>query len=127
VRTPTYYAFLMYVPFQGAAALPVQVDSPRLGSVPAVDVTAAKGEDGTTYVGIVNADPDEPAEVELSIAGAAGKQVSGRLLTAPAMDSRNRFGAAEDVHPVPFKGALWRDGKLRVATPAKSIAVLAVK
>jgi alpha-N-arabinofuranosidase len=127
VRTPTYYAFLMYVPFQGAAVLPVQLDSPKLGTVPAIDVTAAKGAKRAVYIGLVNADPDDSAEVQLSIAGAAGRHVSGRLLTAPAMDSRNRFGAAEEVHPVPFKGALWREGKLRVAMPAKSIVVLALE
>jgi len=127
VRTPTYYAFLMYVPFQGAAALPVQVDSPRLGSVPAVDVTAAKGPGGAVYVGIVNADPDEAADVDLSIAGASGRHVSGQLLTAPAMDSRNRFGAAEEVRPVPFRGARWNGGKLRVSMPAKSVVVLTLE
>ena len=126
VRTPTYYAFMMYVPFQGASALPVQVHSPVLGSVPAIDVTAAKGEGGAVYVGLVNADPDEAADVELSVAG-IGRHVAGQLLTAPAMDSRNRFGAAEEVHPVPFKGARWSDGKLRVALPARSIVVLNLK
>jgi alpha-N-arabinofuranosidase len=127
VRTPTYYAFLMYVPFQGASALPVHADTPMLAGVPAVDLTAAKGEGGAVYVGLVNADPDERADVELSIAGPAGSAVSGELLTASAMDSRNRFGAVEDVHPVPFRGARWSAGKLRVEMPAKSIVVLTLK
>ncbi len=131
VRTPTYYAFLMYVPFQGASALPVDVQSPSLqagkGSVPAIDVTAARGEDGAVLVGIVNADPAEPAEVDLAIEGAGGKPISGQLLTGPAMDSRNRFGAAEEVHPVVFQRARWREGKLRVTMPAKSIVVLTLR
>ena len=126
VRTPTYYAFQMYVPFQGALALPVQVDSPALAGVPAVDVSAAKGEGGAVYVGIVNADPDEAADVDLSAAG-VGREVSGQLLTAPAMDSRNRFGAAEEVRPVPFRGAHWQRGKLKVAMPAKSVVVRSLK
>ena len=73
----------------------------------------------------VNADPDETADVELSIGSA--KQLSGQVLTAPAMDSRNRFGAAEQVHPVPFHGARWRKGKLSIQMPAKSIVVLTLK
>jgi len=105
----------------------VQVDSPRLGSVPAVDVTAAKGPGGAVYVGIVNADPDEAADFDLSIAGASGRHVSGQLLTAPAMDSRNRFGAAEEVRPVPFRGARWNGGRLRVSMPARSVVVLTLK
>jgi hypothetical protein len=31
------------------------------------------------------------------------------------------------VHPVPFKGARWSDGKLRVEMPAKSVVVLTLK
>ena len=131
VRTPTYFAFLMYRPFQGASALPVQVDSPDLpsgnGSIPAVDMTAAKGADGSVYIGLVNVDPDEGAVVDVSVDGTLGRQVSGQLLTAPAMDSRNRFGAAEQVHPLPFRDARWSGSKLRVSMPAKSVVVLTLK
>jgi alpha-N-arabinofuranosidase len=116
----------MYAPFQGAAALPVQVDSPKLGTIPAIDVTASRGEEGALYIGLVNADSVEAAEVDLSIEG-AGRRVSGQLLTAPAMDSRNRFGAPEDVHPVSFKGARWGNGKLRIEMPAKWVVVLTLK
>lgn len=129
VRTPTYYAFLMYLPFHGASALPVRLESPDLpagkATFPAIDVTAAKSARGQIYIGLVNADPDETADVELSIGSA--KQLSGQVLTAPAMDSRNRFGAAEQVHPVPFHGARWRKGKLSIQMPAKSIVVLTLK
>jgi alpha-N-arabinofuranosidase len=130
VRTPTYYAFLMYLPFQGASALPVRTDSPQLpagkSNVPAVDLTAAKGIGGQLYIGLVNADTGEVADVDVSM-GSAARQVSGQLLTAPAMDSQNRFGAAEAVRPEPFHGARWSGGKLRVTMPAKSIVVLTVK
>jgi alpha-N-arabinofuranosidase len=130
VRTPTYYAFLMYQPFQGATALPVNASSPNesAGSaqIPAIDVTAARGADGAIHVGIVNVDPDQPADVELDL-GKSGGSISGQVLTASAMDARNRFGAAEDVRPVPFRAARWVGGKLRVAMPAKSLVVLTVK
>lgn len=53
--------------------------------------------------------------------------MSGQVLTAAKMDSRNAFGAAEQVRPVAFGGARWADGKLRVTMPAKSVVVLAVK
>ena len=129
-RTPTYYAFLMYRPFQGASALPVTISSPDYAvggsKVPAVDVTAAKGGDGAIYVGLINADPTQSANVEFAIDG-AGKRVSGQVLTAAKMDSRNAFGAAEQVRPAPFTGARWAGGKLRVEMPAKSIVVLSLK
>lgn len=131
VRTPTYYAFLMYLPFQGASALPVKIDSPQLpagkDSIPAIDVTAAKGAGGQVYVGVVNVDPDDGADVDVAIAGNVGQHISGQLLTAPAMDSRNHFGAPEEVHPVPFRGGHWHDGRLRVDMPPKSVVVLTLK
>lgn len=130
VRTPTYYAFKMYLPFQGATALPLTVNSPNESAgpsqIPAVDVTAARGADGAVRIGIVNVDPDQPADVQLDL-GKSGGAISGEVLTAPAMDSRNRFGAAEEVRPVPFRNGHWADGRLHVEIPAKSIVVLTLK
>lgn len=131
VLTPTYYAFLMYQPFQGATALPVQVTSPdyAVGSVklPAIDATAARGTNGTTYIGLVNADPNQGAGVSLTLAGIRPGQVTGQLLTASKMDSHNEFGQAEQVHPVPFTGAHWSGGTLEVRMPPKSVVVLTLK
>ena len=130
VRTPTYYAFLMYRPFQGATALPVNVNSPNdsAGSapIPAVDVTAARGADGAIHVGLVNVDPDQSTDVQLDF-GKGGGSISGEVLTASAMDARNRFGAPEEVRPMPFRNARWAGGKLRVEMPPKSVVVLTVK
>jgi alpha-N-arabinofuranosidase len=130
VLTPTYYAFLIYQPFQGATALPVTVSTPNYTagkeSIPAVDVTAARGTDGATYVGLINADPNQPADVAISVAGAKS-HITGQLLTGAKMDSRNEFGAAEQVHPVPFTGAHWSAGTLQVSMPAKSVVVLQLK
>jgi alpha-L-arabinofuranosidase len=131
ILTPTYYAFLMYRPFQGATAFPVQVSSPdyKVGDnvLPAVDVTSARGTDGAIYVGLINSDPNQPADVTLALGGTNAGRVAGQVLTAAKMDSHNRFGAAEEVHPVPFTGASWRSGSLDVAMPAKSIVVLSIK
>jgi alpha-N-arabinofuranosidase len=118
----------MYRPFQGATALPVTVSSPdyALGSdkVPAIDVTAARGADGAIYVGLINSDPHQNADVALALDGAKAGGVSGQLLTGANMDSRNDFGKPEGVHPVPFSGARWGGGKLQVKMPSKSVVVL---
>jgi alpha-N-arabinofuranosidase len=131
VRTPTYYAYKMYQPFQGAAALPATVGSPNETAgnhvIPAVDATGARGADGSLYIALVNIDPDRTAHVVLDVPGAGKSKVSGQLLTAAKMDSRNMFGAPEQVRPVAFAGARWADGKLRVSMPAKSIIVLTIK
>jgi alpha-N-arabinofuranosidase len=126
--TPTYYAFLMYRPFQGATALPVNVTTPDYAvgadKVPAIDVTAARGTDGAIYVGLINSDPDQNADVALALDGAKAGAVSGQLLTGANMDSRNDFGKPEGVHPVPFTGGRWSGGKLQVHMPSKSVVVL---
>jgi alpha-N-arabinofuranosidase len=131
VLTPTYYAFLMYRPFQAATALPVQVTSPDYAAgtarLPAIDASAARGADSATYVGLVNADPNQEVVVSLALAGVRPGQVTGQLLTAAKMDSRNEFGRPEQVHPVAFHGARWSGTNLQVRMPAKSVVVLTLK
>ncbi|MES2443064.1 MAG: alpha-L-arabinofuranosidase C-terminal domain-containing protein [Pseudomonadota bacterium] len=126
VLTPTYWAFLLYQPFQGAMALPIAVQTPDYVSgeikLAAVDVTAARGTDGKLYVALTNVDPNQAAEVALP--GLARAAVSGQLLTGSRMDSRNSFADPSAVRPVAFGGAKWRDGKLVVSMPAKSLVVL---
>ena len=95
--------------------------------MPAVDVTAAKSADGAIHVGLINANPNEGADVELALDGAGGKRIAGQVLTAAKMDSHNAFGTPEEVRPTAFSGARWTGGKLRVTMPAKSIVVLTVK
>jgi alpha-N-arabinofuranosidase len=130
VRTPTYFAFQMYQPFQGATAFPVTINSPDFASgaskVPAVDVSAARGTDGATYVALVNVDPTDRADVELGLGEAKHKQgrVSGQVLTAAKMDSMNHYDAPDEVRPAPFTGARWTGDKLKVVMPAKSVVVL---
>ena len=99
----------------------------RKRRVAAVDVTAARGTDGLLTIGLINVDPGQAAEVELSLPGKAGGAVSGQVLTAPKMDSRNPLGVPATVKPAPFTGARWQGGKLRVAMPAKSLVVLSLK
>ncbi|WP_296611111.1 alpha-L-arabinofuranosidase C-terminal domain-containing protein [Sphingomonas sp.] len=132
VRTPTYYAFWMYRPFQGASALPVTIDSPMetagASSVPAIDVTAARAPDGALYVGIVNIDPDRNATVDLGVAVKGARKITSQVLTGAKMDSQNPFDASEQVRPAAFRGATWAaDNRLHVDMPAKSIVVLAIK
>lgn len=131
VRTPTYYAYWLYRPFQGAMALPVTIEGPSepVGSrrVPAVDVTAARGPDGSLYIGIVNIEPEDGVEVELAVGEDAARKTTAQILTAPRMDSQNAFGATEQVRPLPFAHWQWRGGKLHISMPSKSVVVMRLK
>ncbi len=127
VLTPTYHVFEMYIPFQGAIPFKADAKTPEYTidewRLPAVDVSAARGTDGRLHVALVNLDPNRPATVTVALPGTAAREVSGRVLTAPAMDSRNTFDAPNAVRPTSFKGS--RSGDAFVwSLPAKSIAVV---
>ena len=131
VLTPTYHVFHMYIPFQGATSLPVDLKTPRYqygkASVPEVSVSAARVAGGAIDVALVNLNPDHSAQVSVAIAGAKPRQVSGTVLTASAMDAHNTFDAPDAVHPVAFNGARIVGGRLSLTLPPKSVVVLDVK
>ncbi|MBK8479382.1 MAG: alpha-N-arabinofuranosidase [Opitutaceae bacterium] len=131
ILTPTYHAFEMYKPFQDATVLPIKLVTPDYAfgkeKIPAVSATAALATDGKVYVALVNVLPTESATVSATLVGLTAKGATGRILTAPAMDSHNTFAAPHAVQPAAFTGATVADGKLTVTLPAKSVVVLELK
>jgi alpha-N-arabinofuranosidase len=128
--TPTYHVFQMYIPFQGATFLPTEIDTPRYqldkANVPAVSVSAARDTHGTLQLALVNLDPNRAAAVTVTIAGAAVKVASGRVLTAKTMDAHNTVDAPEVVRPVALVAKRAGD-KLTLRLPPKSVSVLALQ
>jgi alpha-N-arabinofuranosidase len=129
ILTPTYHVFEMHIPFQDATFLPAEAEAPAYrhgeSEMPAVDVSAARGEDGRIYLSLVNLDPNRPATLSAAITGAEVTSASGRLLTAPAMDARNTFEEPEALVPAPFEGQIRGDA-LVFELPPKSVAVVAL-
>lgn len=127
VKTPTYYVFKMYVPFQDATLLPVRYDAGTYtaGSLalPRVDVIAAKAKDGRIVVSLVNIDPTRPADFAVTVPGAGASIASGETLTAPAVDSVNSFAAPNTVIPKPISANV-ANGRLAISLPPKSVTVL---
>ena len=126
--TPTYWVFEMYRVHQGATSLPVALITPdyKLGdqAIPAVSASASRDAAGKVHLSLVNTDPQQPVTVTCTLEGVAAKTVTGRILTAAAMNARNTFEAPNAVHPVPFTGASLAGATLTVALPAKSVVVL---
>ncbi len=95
VLTPTYYVFKMYVPFQDATFIPVAFDAGTYthGSVtlPRVDAIAAKGADGKLLLEITNLDAENPATIDVDVAGITAKSAKAETLTGVAVDSINTF------------------------------------
>ena len=130
VLTPTYYVFKMYVPFQDATFVPVSFDAGKYvhGDVtlPRVDAIAAKDTNGKLWLAITNLDPNQPAEIEASLAGITAKSASGQTLTAPKVDSINTFDQGNTVVPKAITAKV-QGGKVTLNLAPKSVTVVSVE
>jgi len=130
VLTPSYYVFKMYVPFQDATFVPVMFDAGTYKhenvSLPRLDAIAAKDSRGKLWLEITNIDPNQSAEIDLSIAGMNAKSAAGQTLTAPKVDSINTFNAPNAVVPKPIS-AMAENGKLTLTVEPKSVTVISVE
>jgi alpha-N-arabinofuranosidase len=130
VRTPTYYVFKMYVPFQDATFVPVVFDSGTYThgdiSLPRADAIAAKDTAGKLWLAITNLDPNQSVEIEASLAGVTAKAAAGEILTAPKVDSVNTFDAPNTVVPKPISAEV-QGGKLVLKLEPKSVTVVSVE
>jgi alpha-N-arabinofuranosidase len=128
VLTPTYHVYHLYKPFRGATQLPVELAAPARMTgdltVPTLTASAARDPQGRLQLALVNLDPRATARVIVKVPGAQPKKLTGRVLTAPAMDAINTFEKPESVKPAVFNGARPGDAGVRVELPAKSVVVL---
>jgi alpha-L-arabinofuranosidase len=131
ILTPTYYVFEMYKVHQGATLIPIEMTAPeyklRQASAPTLHASASRDKDGNLHLSIVNLDPNRSAQVSVRINGATAKGITGRLLTAPAMNTVNTFDRPDAIKPVQFSGAKIQGDRIALSLPSKSIAVLAIQ
>ncbi|MDR1012010.1 MAG: alpha-N-arabinofuranosidase [Opitutaceae bacterium] len=131
--TPTYHVFNMYKAHQNATALPLALSTPDYEcagkKIPAVSATASRDKNGRLHISLVNTNPNAPATVRCDIAGlgTGPKRVSGRMLTAPAINSVNTFDAPHTVEPEIFSEATLSGETLTVPLPAKAIVTLTLE
>jgi alpha-N-arabinofuranosidase len=126
--TPTYHVFEMFKPHQGATSLPLTLTTPDYAigdaKVPALSASASKDKAGKIHVSLANANPNTAITVTATLAGVSAKGVTGRILTAPAIDSHNTFTAPDTVKPAPFTAAKLAGDQLTLTLPPKSVVVL---
>ena len=128
--TPTYHVFKMHIPFQDATYLPVSIEGDmgyKQGEkeIPNLSASAARSGDGNTWLTLVNLNPNEDIDVQVSPDGSF-KQATGSLLTADEIDAHNTFEAPERVKPVPYENSI-EHGLLKILLPAKSVLVVELK
>ncbi len=130
VLTPTYYVFKMYVPFQDSTFVPVTFDAGTYThgeiTLPRVDAIAAKDKDGKLWLELTNLDPNQPVEIEASLAGITPKSAAGQTLTAPKVDSVNTFDTPKTVVPKAI-AAKVQGGKVSLTLDPKSVTVISIE
>jgi alpha-L-arabinofuranosidase len=127
-KTPSYYVFKMYLPFQDATLLPAEVSAPKLmsgkDSFPAFNMTAARGTDGKVYFAVANLDAQKSQSIRIALGDIKAKSVRGEVLTHAQMDAHNMPGAKDVVTPTSFKGGKIDRGTLVLEVPTKSVVVV---
>jgi alpha-N-arabinofuranosidase len=131
VLTPTYWVFDMYKVHQDATLLPLNIKSDAYTfdgqSVPAVSASASKDKDGHIHITLVNLDPNRGRTVQVDIRGQHVSTVTGRVLTAPAMNADNTFEQPNTVQPLDFHGARVSGDVLTLDLPSKSVVVVELR
>lgn len=130
VLTPTYYVYKMYVPFQDATFVPVNYDAGKYThdgiTLPRVDAIAARGADGKLWLSVTNIDPDQPADVQLSLSGIHATRAMGETLTAAKVDSINTFDAPNTVVPHSFTAKV-KGNTVELKLQPKSVTVVSIE
>jgi alpha-L-arabinofuranosidase len=125
IRTPTYYVYRMYVPFQDARLVPVAFDAGSYVhgeiSLPRVDAIAARAKSGGLWLALTNLDPNRAVQVEVTAAGVV--RAAGEILSSPRIDSVNTFEAPATVSPKSFSGRA-SGGKVILNLAPHSVAVV---
>jgi len=128
--TPTYHVYKMYVPFQDATFIPVTFDAGKYShgdiTLPRIDAIAAQDASGKVWLALTNVDPNQPAEIDVSLNGITAKSAVGETLTAPKVDSVNTFEQPNAVAPKPGSAKV-DGGKLSVKLDPKSVTVLSLE
>jgi alpha-N-arabinofuranosidase len=130
VLTPTYHIFKMYLPFQDASFVPIELAAGtfKTGDIelPRVDAIAARDAGGKLWLSLVNLDPDRAADLEIDAAGAGVQHATGQTLVASRVDSVNTFEAPGTVAPKAF-AARASGKKLLLELAPASVTVVALE
>lgn len=127
--TPTYHVMEMYKVHKGGTLLPVEGAVPQYqegaGSIDALSTSASRGRDGKIYFTIASLDPTRATTLTLKVAGSSVRGASGRVLTAPTMQTINTFENRDAVKPQPL--LVNCDGStVKITIPGKAVALIEI-
>lgn len=129
--TPTYHVFEMYKIHHDATLLQATVNCGSYSlegkELPSLSVSASRDKNGLIHISLVNIDPVNAIDLLADMRGGDYSAVSGRILTAPALNSHNTFENPDEVRPADFNNVKIRKNIVSLTIPPKSIIVLEVK
>ena len=126
--TPTYHVFEMYKVHQDAMLLPadLQCNDYQFADkkIPALNVSASRDKSDKVHISLCNLDPNNCADLVCEVRGARAKSISGRVLTAQAINAHNTFDNPQVVKPGNFNDFKLKGDGFTVTLPPKSVVVL---
>ncbi len=126
--TPTYHVFDMFKVHQEADLVQSIVtceDYEFEGKkIPQLNVSASVDADGRLNITITNLNPNKVADLNLDLKGFKPSAVSGKVLTADAMNKHNSFENPNALTVVDFNGFTTSDSGLTVKLPKMSVVQL---
>lgn len=126
--TPTYHVFEMYKVHQDATLLPVNLhcEEYQFGKevIPAISASASRDQHGPVHLSLCNLNHEHALSLSCELRGMQPISVTGRVLTADAVNTHNTFEQPDLVQPTAFDGATLSGTILSIDLPAKSVVVL---
>jgi alpha-L-arabinofuranosidase len=123
IKTPTWHVFEMYKGHQDALNIPLHLSGASYDTLPALHASASKAADGSVLVTICNLHPTEAQSLTVNL-GATFATVTGRTLTASALDAHNTVTSPDTVAPQPLVGAALSGSTLILEVPAASVTAV---
>ncbi|WP_094546325.1 alpha-N-arabinofuranosidase [Petroclostridium xylanilyticum] len=131
VLTPTYHVFEMYKVHQGAILLAsvmecedYEYDGEKISQL---SVSASKNSEGKIHITLCNLNPKEVAELNCELRGVNASRISGRVLTAPSMNTHNTFDNPDQVKPADFKAIYMNEKGFFATLLPMSVTVLTIE
>ncbi len=129
--TPTWHVFEMFTVHHDAKLLPADLQTADCPSgsekLPQLSASASKDKAGRIHVTLCNLDPNAPAKVACRLEGASVRKLSGRVLTASAMNAHNTFESPDLVKTAEFTAFDLTGDGFTATLPAKSVVVFAAE
>lgn len=126
--TPTYHVLEMYTVHHDSQLIPVEIISPEFiyngESLPALSVSASRGDDGNVNISLVNIDSRKGHNVTIDVSNLKIETLKARILTSEELQDHNTFEKPDEIAPASFSGFSIGGDELEVALPPFSVVVL---